>query len=121
MIFYLALAFGIVTGAWLVLFRLRDANAIYVQTNEIVATVDPSEWLESARIAAINIARDAGRVSADDVWNACPPPAGIDGRKIAAVFDKAEWQIVGRVRSARGRNAAREIAVWTLKETETAS
>lgn len=81
-----------------------------------VATPAGDRWIQEARDAAIAIANVQGHVTSDDVWNACPPPRGIDGRLMSQVLSRAEWEIVGYQRSARGRNTARQIAVWKLRE-----
>ena len=71
-------------------------------------------WVDDARREARLLAA-VGDVSADQVWTVCPPPSDVDGRLLAKVFDK-QWQIVGYAESARGRNKARQIAVWRLKQ-----
>lgn len=73
-------------------------------------------WVEQARTVAAEIAKANNHVTADDVWKACPPPEGVDGRLLAKVFTKRDWELVGRTPSARGRNQARQIAVWKRRE-----
>lgn len=73
-------------------------------------------WVAECRKVAARIVTERGTVTTDDVWAECPAPEGVDGRLIAQVFDRKEWEITGRVMSARGRNAARQIAVWRRKE-----
>lgn len=75
-----------------------------------------ARWVEEARDAAIAIANVRGEVTSDDVWQACPPPADVDGRLMAGVFSRTDWEIAGYRHSVRGRNAARQIAVWRLKQ-----
>lgn len=75
-----------------------------------------ARWVEEARDAAVAIANVRDEVTSDDVWQACPPPADVDGRLLAGVFNRREWEIVGYRHSVRGRNAARQIAVWRLKQ-----
>jgi len=77
-------------------------------------------WVREARVAALRIFGERGEVTSDDVWNACPPPDTVDGRLMSSVLSRAEWEIVEYRRSARGRNAARKIAVWRLKGVEAA-
>lgn len=77
-------------------------------------------WVREARVAALRIYGERGEVTSDDVWNACPPPDTVDGRLMSSVLSRADWEIVGYRRSARGRNAARKIAVWRLKGVEAA-
>lgn len=72
-------------------------------------------WVAEARDAAIAIANVTGEVTADHVWEVCPPPAGVDGRLMSIVFSKSEWEIGAYVHSSRGRNSARQIAVWRRK------
>lgn len=76
-----------------------------------------AQWVADARRVAIMIAdeREDGCCDADAVWFECPPPAGVDGRLLSTVFDRREWEIVDRRLSSRGRNAARQIAVWRRK------
>lgn len=75
-----------------------------------------ARWVEEARATALRIEDAYGEVTADCVWSECPPPNGVDGRLLASVFSRSEWEIVGRRMSTRGRNAARQIAVWKRKE-----
>lgn len=77
-------------------------------------------WVREARVAALRIYGERGEVTSDCVWNACPPPDTVDGRLMASVLSRAEWEIVEYRRSARGRNAARKIAVWRLKAADAA-
>lgn len=76
-------------------------------------------WLSDARVKALWLA-ETGDVTTDDIWKVCPPPASVDGRLVSKVFDRAEWEIVGYRHSERGRNNARQIAVWRRKKAEAA-
>lgn len=96
-----------------------------VQCVEIVIPRDAEEpkfdaaagdkWVAEAREAAIAIASVKGEVTSDDVWSQCPPPDGVDGRLLSKALNRREWEVVGYRHSERGRNAARQIAVWRLK------
>lgn len=77
-------------------------------------------WVREARVAALRIYGERGEVTSDCVWNACPPPDTVDGRLMSSVLSRAEWEIIEYRRSARGRNAARKIAVWRLKAVDAA-
>lgn len=71
-----------------------------------------AKWLAEARAVAMRIERERGEVTADCVWNTCPPPEGVDGRLLGAVFAGKEWEKIGQRRSERGNNNNRYIAVW---------
>ncbi len=43
------------------------------------------EWLREARACAKYLAQRNGQVSADDVWERCPIPEGMDPRIMGAV------------------------------------
>ena len=75
------------------------------------------QWVKQARLMALQIYHSKGSVTSDDVWAVIPPPEHVDGRLMSQVLSRDEWEIVGRVSSARGRNAARQIAVWKLKQS----
>lgn len=81
-----------------------------------LSAVAGSQWVSQCRAVAERIAAERGTCTADDVWAECPAPDGVDGRLLATAFDRSEWEIVGRRMSARGRNAARQIAVWRKRE-----
>ena len=119
----LSLTYGALFGAWFVLWRVQDRGfqpiETLTETMETVATDTATDaWVAKAKQAAIELATNGDEVSADAVWNACPPPAGVDGRAMARVFSRDEWEIAGRVMSERGRNKARMIALWRLKSRE---
>ena len=75
-----------------------------------------ADWIETARQTAQSIARRVGQITSDDIWDACPPPAGVDPRVMGAVFaDKTLWERVGYVKSARKINHGRPVAAWKLR------
>ena len=59
-------------------------------------------YLAQARTVAVRLSNDGRRpVSVDDVRKACPPPAGIDGRVMGAIFNLPEWMPFDYVNSSR--------------------
>lgn len=106
--------------------RIRPQQEV-AATADVVATDDEIEkfnaadgaaWVADAKDVAARIARECGEITADDIWNECPPPDGVDGRLMSLVLNRTDWEIVDRRLSARGRNAARQIAVWRMKSAE---
>jgi hypothetical protein len=72
-------------------------------------------WIDRARKEARKIAKRRGKVSADDVHRACPPPEYADPRVMGAVFfPREDWIVVEYQRSVRKSNHGRPIAVWSL-------
>lgn len=94
--------------------RLVESDAVQYDP------VAGERWVREARVAALRIFGEHGEVTSDCVWRECPPPPTVDGRLMSNVLSRADWEIVGYRRSARGRNAARKIAVWRLKGVEAA-
>ncbi len=91
----------------------------HVETEKFDAAAG-AKWVAEARKCAISIFMGKGEVTSDDVWQACPPPPSVDGRLTSQVLSRSDWQIVGYRHSVRGRNAARQIAVWRLKQRDAA-
>lgn len=76
-----------------------------------------SEWIAQARAAAVSIARAKGSVTSDDLWEACPPPAGVDPRVMAAAFHpRTTWELARYVKSRRRVNHGRTVAEWRLRD-----
>ena len=91
---------------------LRD-EALDRLTN---CTDDREQWVERARIVAIEIARSTGRVTSDDLRRVFPPPPAMDPRIIGAVFrSKGLWRRIGWEQTKQPQAHARPIAVWGLK------
>lgn len=80
---------------------------------------DRQRWMEEARAVARRIARERGRVTADDVvrWHV---ERGTDltarlGPALGGLFRGAEWEWTGQfMQSAQVRNHARLQRVWRL-------
>lgn len=73
-------------------------------------------WIAAARKAAHEIATIKGEVTVDDVWQACPPPEGMNRKLMMAAFPRSEWEVVDYVQSQRQDvNHGRRIAVWRRK------
>lgn len=75
-------------------------------------TAAGERWLAECRTHAEQLALERGTVTVDDVWDANPPPDGVDGRLLGQLFRGDGWKRAGTKQSARGRNATREIVVW---------
>ena len=74
------------------------------------------DWLQEARLTAFEIAKQGGRVCADDIWLHCPPPPGADPRCMGAVWHPRDaWKVVAYEKSARKVNHGRPIAIWALR------
>ena len=59
-------------------------------------------YLAQARAVAVRLSNDGRRpVSVDDVRKACPPPEGIDGRVMGAIFNSSGWMPYDYVNSSR--------------------
>lgn len=80
-----------------------------------------ADWLEQAQdaITKLSLSRESGIVSSDDVWDICPPPAGVEPRAMGAVWQPRDrWQKVGFVPSRRGVNHKRPIMQWRYLRLE---
>ena len=73
----------------------------------------PTNWLKEARLVAVDIAKTHGEVSADDVFDARPPPSNIEPRTMGAVFKTKDFEFV---RYVQGRRSVRAIGIYKLKE-----
>ena len=82
------------------------------------STPSSAKWVEDARIVAARIFDERGEVTIDDMWAEFPPPDGVDGRIMAAVFPRTEWEVVEYRVSQRDVNHGRRIAVWTRKSAD---
>lgn len=74
------------------------------------------QWLDRARAAITKLSqeRDGGVVSADDVWDICPPPPSVEPRAMGAIWQPRDrWQKVGYVQSRRHAiNHRRPVMQW---------
>ena len=74
------------------------------------------DWLENARACARTLARTYGETTIDAVRSIFPPPPGVDGRIMGAVFKPSkDWVCTGYRRSERGECNGRPIGVWRLR------
>lgn len=69
------------------------------------------DWLTAAR-TFINSHDVGARLTVDDVRDAVPPPEGVDGRVMGAVFKGMPWEAVGYKSSKRLTCHKRPIAIF---------
>lgn len=73
-------------------------------------------WIEKARVVARQLARERGAVTIDDVREVCPPPAGVDGRVMGAVFrPRKDWECVDYRKSWRRECHGRPVGIFVLR------
>jgi hypothetical protein len=81
---------------------------------------DREDWIQRARLLAVNIARKDGTVDSDRVVKLYPIPEDADPRIMGAVFNSrvADFPFVpcGWTQTARKQGHARPMRVWKLKE-----
>lgn len=75
-----------------------------------------ADYLANARNVAKEIAVNGnGTCTVNQVREVLPPPDGIDGRVMGAIFNKSDWQNMGYVSSDRGVCHKRPIALFRYK------
>lgn len=74
-----------------------------------------AEFIAKARAVAERLGRDGRAISVDDVRAVCPPPEGIDGRVMGAIFRAKEWEKVGYDNSVRSTCHFRPVARFRLR------
>lgn len=72
-------------------------------------------WLDSARMAARQIAQKKGEVTIDDVREVCAPPDDCDPRIMGAVFHNREFVRTGFMSSGRQACHGRPIGIFQLR------
>ncbi len=93
-----------------------DPFACLAPPGNIIELDEVKRWILAAQTAARDIARKKGTATIDDIWDACPPPKGMDPRRMTAAFPKSEWEVVGETKSRRAElNHGRRVAVWKRK------
>lgn len=78
-----------------------------------------AEWLRAARAEASQIGMTKGTCTVDDIRKICPPPSGVDGRVMGAVFKTPEWEPGRHINSARKTCHKRPIRVFHWKGLST--
>jgi hypothetical protein len=78
---------------------------------DLFATKFPS-FLDQARSIAQSISVSRGSVTADDLWERCPPPANANVKIMGAVFKGPGWKVIGFEPSQRKEARARIIRRW---------
>ena len=79
------------------------------------ARPDKAEYLAEARAIARKLASKREWITADDIHEVCPVPAGIDSRIMGAAFPKDEgWEPGAYVPSRRPINHRRPVRQWRL-------
>lgn len=94
-------------------------DSIFVQDILPLFELSREDWLAQARDVARQLGRGGKPVTVDDVREKCPPPKGIDGRVMGAVFTRKEWTCVSYRRSERKECHSRPVGVFKLKEKAT--
>lgn len=93
----------------------NPARAIFEQQVLPLFEQTRAEYLILARATARLLAHTNGSVTINDVREKCPPPAGIDGRVMGAVFLKAEFEQLGYETSDRRTSHGRPVARFRLR------
>ena len=85
----------------------RDEALLHLERTRV-------EYLRRAREVAARLSNGGRRpVSVDDVRQSCPPPEGIDGRVMGAVFNTPEWMPCDYINSTRTECHGRPIRRFT--------
>lgn len=75
------------------------------------------EWLAAARSSMRQRAIERGEVSADDLYDACPPPPGSHPNLVGAVFRGLGLRVLRMTKSRRTAAHARLIPVYGPLDT----
>jgi hypothetical protein len=76
-----------------------------------------AEWLDQARAIAFRLAKQKGVICVDDIRDELPPPAGVDGRIMGAIFKPSSvWERVDFRQSWRKETHGRPISLFRLKD-----
>lgn len=68
-----------------------------------------ASYIAAARRTAIELARGGRVITIEDVRRACPPPAGMDGRALGAVFRGSSWEPMGLQPGSRAESHNRPV------------
>lgn len=100
--------------------RFRPMSQIAPDTDQFTLPLERRwpELTKRLRAVALQLAREKGEITADDVHQAHPIPAGVDGRIMGVVFkDKGVWRKTGRyIPTSRKSAHGRPVPVWALRE-----
>lgn len=75
-----------------------------------------AEWLAKARLIALELVKEKGEITSDDVRERCPIPPGVDPRCIGPLFRDPMWELVRYVRSTRKICHHHPIGLWRLRD-----
>jgi hypothetical protein len=92
---------------------MNDPRGDNYFSNEIAPSMEEKQsfWLNQARQTAIEVIRQHGQVSADDIHNLCPVPDDIEPRIMGCVFKTSQFKRIGYV---AGKRSVRQIGVYAL-------
>lgn len=75
-----------------------------------------AEYLDRARQAAVELYHQRGPITVNDVREVCPPPDGMDGRVMGAIFSTRQWRCVGYGKSDRRECHGRPVGRFEYTE-----
>ena len=93
-----------------------------VYTQEVLPLQERNhpELVRRIRAKARELAANGREITTDDIHEAMPLPAGIDGRILGAAFyPRKDWLKTGYTPSRRRENHSRPISRWLLKGSVT--
>ncbi len=82
--------------------QLRDAALDHLEETS-------EEYVRRARKFAVAYAKEAGSVTVDDVYRACPPPSDTDGRVMGAIMKCNELVATGYTPTTRATSHGRPV------------
>lgn len=89
--------------------QLRDEALAYFECVR-------SDWLNAARIKAINIARRKGQVTINDLREVVTLPHEFSPNTWGAVFKSKEFEAIGYTQASHSAAHARVVRIYKLKE-----
>lgn len=76
------------------------------------------EFLERCRSLAVQICRQKGTVSINDIRELVSAPPGVSPAVFGAVFKGKQWEVVGITQATHPQAHARLIRIYTIKKGE---
>lgn len=76
------------------------------------------DWLQQARLVALNIGARQGEVTINDVRAVIQPPTDVDPRVMGAVFLRRDWVLLRHERSTRSVCHNRPVGVFRRRSPE---
>ena len=72
-------------------------------------------YVHNARVVAMRLIRENGKVTVDDLRNRYPPPPDFDARVLGAVLMDKQFEKIGNTHTTRPSSHHRPIGIFVLR------